>query len=243
MNANDPVEPKTIQVGPDRVTLSPRQVIIEAVRLMPDWQVREFKPSPIYFEDRKYRLIAKQPAEKPFAIRYVLEPCPESGLDAGKTFFTYDAESVAERDGGHREGAKTEVASKALLPLYPMLGFLWSGTQRRLEKFGFVSHSITGISVFVGFCLVFLHTVSAVILINSSLRSGKLALGGLIRLMSNSNELSLGPVALPILWLDVVLEVALIVDVAMRYTYLSRDDQWCGGFLEWVFRRNNRVNL
>jgi hypothetical protein len=90
---------------------------------------------------------------------------------------------------------------------------------------------------------MFLHSISVVILINSSIRSGKLALGGLIRMLSDTNDLQLGPIALPIIWLDVALELALIADVAMRYTYLSRDDQWCGGFLEWVVRRKNRVTL
>jgi hypothetical protein len=34
--------------------------------------------------------------------------------------------------------------------------------------------------------------------------------------------------------LDSLLLVALIVDVPVRYSHYLRDDQWAGGFLEWL---------
>src|SRR2546425_206237 len=140
METQSIVQPRVINIARDRVTVSESEVTIEAAHEMPDWQVREFKPTPIYFEDKKYLLIARNRAEKPYAWRYVLKPWPADGLDAGKAFFVYDAENVAERDAAHRGGVQRETANTALMPFYPFLGLLWSGTQRRLERIGFVAH-------------------------------------------------------------------------------------------------------
>ena len=235
-------QPKVTTIGPDRVTAGESEVVVEARHEMPDWQVREFKPTPIYFEDRKYLLIAKNRATKPYAWRYVLRPWPAGETDAGKAFFVYDAESVAERDAAHRGGVRSDMASKALMPFYPFLGLLWKGTQRRLEPLGFVAHSITGVSVFTCFCLAFVQTFCAGVLVNSALRTGKLAFGGMIRLFSDSDHLSLGPVKVPIIWLDALILLALVADVLIRYTRYLRDDQWCGGFLEWVFKRESHAD-
>jgi len=37
-----------------------------------------------------------------------------------------------------------------------------------------------------------------------------------------------------------VLFVALVADVAMRWTLYMREDQWCGGFLQWLVPRRLR---
>ena len=44
---------RVIQVGPDQVTVTDEEVLIETRRPMADWQVRELNPVPIYFEERK----------------------------------------------------------------------------------------------------------------------------------------------------------------------------------------------
>jgi hypothetical protein len=229
-------ESGAIQIGRDRVTLGDNEVTIQAAREMPDWQVREFKATPIYFRDQKYILVGKNRAERPFAWRYVLRPWPE-GTSTSPNFFTYDAAAVAERDADFRSGVGREVFGKALLPLYPVLGFLWSGTQRRLEPLGYASRTITSVSIFTTFALLFLHGVSVIVLINTSLRSGSLALGGTIRMFYGQDTLALGPLHVGVMWLDAILMVALIADVLMRYTYYLRDENWSGGFLEWLVRR------
>jgi hypothetical protein len=238
-----PQTPQTrvIEIGCDQVTISENEVVIDAAREMPDWQVREFKPTPIYFEDKKYLLFASNRAQRPFARRYILKPWPAEHLDAAKNFFTYDAESIAERDGAHREGVKTEGVRIALTPFYPFLGLLWSGTQRRLERIGFVSRSLTSISIYATFALCFAQMSCAAVLINSSIRSGKLALGGIIRLFAGSDTISVAALSIPAMWLDVLLLLALITDVLVRYSFYLREDQWCGGFLEWLVRRAPKV--
>lgn len=236
METTTTTQAQTMQIGRDQVTLTEEELLIDAVREMPEWQVREFKAAPIYFQDKKYLLVAKNRGTKPFAWRYVLKPWPEGG-DAGKSFFVYDAEFVAERDAAHRGGMKNEITSKALMPFYPLLGLLPSGVQTRLQGYGFVSHTITGISIFATFGIFFAHTSSAVALINGSIRSGKVAIGGLVRLFAGQDAFALGSLRVPIVWIDAAIFVALLADILMRYTYYLRDDQWYGGFLEWIFKR------
>jgi hypothetical protein len=124
------------------------------------------------------------------------------------------------------------------MPFYPLLGFLWSGTQRRLTRFGFAPHAISGISIFMGFSFLFAQGVFAIVLINTSIRTGKIAVGGFIRAIAPSDHFQIGPVSIPVMLLDILLVVALVADVAMRYTEYLREDEWAGGFLEWLKPRS-----
>jgi hypothetical protein len=65
---------ETVNIGPDVVTITSEGVTIDAKHPMSEWQVREFSPIPIYFQDKKYFLRRKTPGTKPFAMRYFLEP-------------------------------------------------------------------------------------------------------------------------------------------------------------------------
>jgi hypothetical protein len=197
-----------LRVGPDRVTLADGLVIIEAARPMPDWQVREFTPIPICFRNRKYRLVGKRKAQPPFAICYVLEPWPESYISNSKLFLTYDAETVAQREADRRSNISDEIVRACLLPFYPFLGLLWSGTQKRLMRCGFTPHSISGTSI-----------VTTLIAFMAYGTLGIALVGGLRF------------VALP---LNVIVLLALFVDLIIRYFRYATDDQWAGGFLEWL---------
>src|ERR1700722_5304896 len=125
--SNNPEPLESFKVGADRVAFFGEQVIIDAAREMPDWKLREFARKPIYFRSKKYALRSKSPAEKPYALRYVLEPWPANFTEASRAFFTYDEETVRQRDASHRHEVVGGIAHKVLLPLYPLLGFLWSG--------------------------------------------------------------------------------------------------------------------
>jgi len=231
---------KVIQIGPDQVTVTDEEVRIEAKHEMPDWDVREHNRVPIYFEDKKYFLIERRKVQPPYAFCYVLKPWPQGQHTSTKLFHSYDAEAVAERDSTRRSGRRDELIHYGLLPLYPFLGLLWSGPQRGLNRFGFVSRSITGISIFTVFCLSFAQAVFAVVLMNTSLRVGKMMLGGMIRALANGDFLHLGSVRIPIALLDSLLLVAFLADVLIRYSNYLRDDEWTGGFLEWLVPRRFR---
>ena len=231
------MEKRVYRVGPDQVTVTPEEVVIEAKHHMPDWEVLEFNVPPIYFEDRKYYLVHKGKAEAPFAVRYLLKPWPETGMNPAKFFHNYDAETVAQRDGSRRSGHRSELGYAFLLPLYPLLGLLWSGAQKGLSRFGFVPHAITGISTFTVFALLFGQGVFAAVTINAALRSGKLMLGGFVRAMVNTDYWHLGSIQIPIMLIDGLLVIAFLADVCVRYSNYLRDDQWYGGFLEWIVRK------
>jgi hypothetical protein len=240
MNTPEQVESNPVRImriGPDQVTATAEQIVIEAKNEMPDWAVREINHVPVYFEDKKYLLIEKRKAERPYAVRYLLKPWPEGHHTSAKTFHSYDAEAVRERDGGVRSENRMENLRILLLPFYPFLGLFWSGAQRWLRRFGFMPHSMTGISIFTVFCGCFAQGVFAVVLINATLRTGKLMIGGMIAAILKSDHLHLGPVSIPVMALDVLLLLAFLADIAIRYSNYLREDEWYGGFLEWMIPR------
>src|SRR5262245_14022776 len=139
----EPKPGRVLKVGPDKVTVTEKEVIIEAKHPMTEWQVRDLNPIPIYFEDGKYFLVEVRKAAPPFAVRYLLHPWPEGNSSSAKQFYTYDAESVAERDSNRRSDNLDGIVRGCLLPFYPFLGMLWSGVQQRLIRYGFVPHLIS----------------------------------------------------------------------------------------------------
>jgi hypothetical protein len=233
---------RVIQVGPDRVTVTDDEVVIESKHEMPDWKVQGSNAPAIYFEDKKYLLADKGTAQTPYTVRYVLQPWPEGKIANARIFHTYDAEAVAERDSSRRGEVLNEVVWVCLLPLYPFLGLLWSGTQQRLVRFGYVPRTITGISIFTIFGLMLAQGAFGALLLNASARSGKMMIGGMIRAIVEQNYLQIGSISIPIAFFDVSLGLAFLADVGMRYTHYLREDQWTGGFLEWLVPQSLRRN-
>ncbi|HKQ38029.1 MAG TPA: hypothetical protein VJ063_08120 [Verrucomicrobiae bacterium] len=224
---------ETVKMGPDVVTIEGDRVTIDAKHAMPEWQVREFSPTPIYFRDKKYFLCRKAPATKPFAIRYFLDPWRE-GTPAGKVSFNYDEEAIAQREAEIRGGHVDDVGRAGLIFLYPFLGLLWSGSKERLRRFGFDSRSITGISIFMVFGLVLLDLVFAKTLIFRSLKAGDVVIGGMLRAFSGVDALHFGSVVIPMLWLDILLLALLFADMLIRYSHHLGGEEPCWGFCEWV---------
>ncbi len=229
--------PRVFEVGPDRVTISQTEAIIEARHPLPDWEVREINYVPVYLEDKKYYLVEKRKAEEPYALRYLLHPWPEYQATNATGFLAYDAETVSARDARRRASHVDDLGHAFLMPFYPVLGLFWSGVQQRLVRFGFVPHVITGFSIFVIFSLVFGQAVFTMILLNSSLRAGTVMIGGFIRALADSDHFMLGPVAVSAAFVDGVLLAAFILDTFVRYARYMRDDQWAGGFFEWAVPR------
>ena len=226
--------PEAIQIGPDRVTITDREVVIEAKHEMPDWEVQTTQVPVIHFDGRKYILAEKGRALPPYVIRYVLRSWPEGKVPNPKLFHVYSAETVAERDATRRSGVRDEVVRTQLLVFYPFLGLLWSGVQKRLVRFGFLPHSITGISIFTVFSLMFTQMAFIALMLQASARSGNVMVGGMIRAMMSHNYIDIGPLSLPVCILDILVTVALVADVLVRYTCYLRQEEWAGGFLEWL---------
>src|SRR5262245_5579460 len=216
------------------MTINGKQVTIDALHEMPDWQVREFARVPVYIEDWKFFLRERLPGKKPYAARYILERWPEDCKEPCKTFLSYDEAAVAEREASIKSGRTDDIGRAVLMLFYPVLGMLWSGTKEKLVRFGFVPRSITGISIFTTFGLMLLQAVFAKVLIFTSLRTGNIVLGGMIRAFANTDYLNLGFFQVRLLWMDVALFVCLLLDVIIRYSQHLRDAENGWGFMEWI---------
>jgi hypothetical protein len=199
---------RIIQVGSDQVTIAGDDLIIETRQGMPDWEVREFNPVPVYFQHRKYLLVQKRRGEAPFAIRYLLTIWPSNVFSNNVRFHTYDEQTVAERDGAFRSEQVGKGVWFMLLPFYPLLGLLWSSVQIRLAYLGFVPRYLTGCSI-----------------------------GTVLFVFIPGILLSVVLVKIPAIVFALAFFIILVglMDVLMRGHFYFRDEGWCGGFLEWFF--------
>ncbi|HTY86394.1 MAG TPA: hypothetical protein VMB80_02930 [Candidatus Acidoferrum sp.] len=227
-------------MGPDQVTISDQEVVIEAKHEMPDWQIHTVQVPAIHFEGRKYFLAEMGKTQAPYAIRYVLRPWPQGKIPNPKRFHVYSEDAVAERDAVRRSGVRDEMMRSYLLMFYPFLGLLWSGTQKRLIRLGFLPHALTGISIFTVFSLMFTQMAFIALMLQASARSGSMMIGGMIRAMVSQNYIHIGPLGLPVCILDSLMTLALLTDVLVRYTCYLREDDWAGGFLEWLVPKSLR---
>jgi hypothetical protein len=223
-----------IAVGPDQVEITATQVIINARHPMPDWQVREYSRIPIYFRDQKYFLRQKSAGQKPFAARYLLELWPADNKEIAPTTFDYNEEVVKEREAAIRGRHFETVVQAALLLVYPLVGLFWSKTKDNLARFGVAARTTTGISIMLTFGLVLLDGVFAKMLLMGSLKTGRVAVGGILRTFAGQDHWEVGSIALPIVWFDVALFIVLVLDVLLRYSQHLRDDGVNFGFMEWM---------
>ena len=241
INAAPAAAPEKIKIGPDQVEIVGNQVIIDARHIFPDWQVREHSRIPIYFRDQKYFLRQKADAQKPYAIRYILERWPDDLRETSRLSLDYGEEAVAEREGAIRGGHFSDVGRAFFLLFFPVVGMLWSRTKDNLARFGVVSRTVTGISIMVTFGLVMLEGVFAKMMIMTSLKTGHVVIGGLLRTFSSGDYWNIGPISLRILWFDVALFILLVLDVLIRYSHYLHDNGYYPGFLEWLFRKKRNV--
>jgi hypothetical protein len=229
--------PEKIKIGPDQVEIVGNQVIIDARHIFPDWQVREHSRIPIYFRDQKYFLRQKADAQKPYAIRYVLERWPDDLRETSRLSLDYGEEAVSDREAAIRGGHFDDVGRAAFLLFFPVVGMLWSRTKDKLARFGVVPRTVTGISIMVTFGLVLLEGVFAKMLLMGSLKTGHVVVGGMLRTFASQDYWHIGPIAVRILWLDVALFILLVLDVLIRYSHHLYDNGYNPGFLEWMFRK------
>jgi hypothetical protein len=217
---------QTLWVGKDHLTIGDSFVIIDAAKEIPDWQVRDFQRMPIFLGEFKFFLRQKLAAEKPFMVRYVLERWPEdANFSAAPFSFTYDEQFVLERDTEHARNAKLENLGRLLICFYPLLGFLWANTKRKLIPAGFIPRSITGVSVFSCVCLLLLQGTFI-----------RMRLGLFTFLFGNMAKLDVG-----LLVADYVLFGLMVLDILLRFDqHIRHSTDYPWGFCEWVvapFRR------
>ena len=136
-----------VHVGPDLVRIEGDFLVIYSRRYMADWVVREFCRPAIWFQDQKFYLHSRRSVRGSRRWKYLLSPWPESDYDSSPYAIHYSEAYVRERESQcHSEFAALSVRH-VLLPLYPFLGFLWSGLKDKLGAFGFNARSITSMSI------------------------------------------------------------------------------------------------
>ena len=229
----DAISRGVLPVGPDEVSVVDNAIAIDARHRMPDWEVREFEQVPIFFQDEKWLLVQVRKATPPFAVRYILHRWPEEHISSVKIFWTYDEETVAHREANLRQRTFEEVVRACLMPVFPVLGLFWSGTQNRLTRFGFIPRSITHASIYMMGVFVYIQGIFLVITLNAAVRGGAGQIGGLFRVMFGG-VLHFGSLTMPMGWFDFLLTVAGAADCLVRLSHYMREDQWSGGFLEWL---------
>jgi hypothetical protein len=108
--------------------------------------------------------------------------------------------------------------------LYPLLGFLWSDTKKKLIPCGFVPRSITGVSIFSCICLLLLQGTFL-----------RMRLGLVTLLFGNMDRIEFG-----LLCADYVLFGLMLLDVVLRFDQHLKHSESPWGFCEWIakpFRR------
>jgi hypothetical protein len=207
-------------VGPDKVQVGDLTVTVFAMRPMADWTVREFSIVPIYFRGHKFYLKKRMEGPAPFACRYELAPWySQLGMESTLKI-VYDEDYVADRDRDFRTDRWYDHLHSALFGIYPLLGFCWSGFKERvLSRIGFEPVGITEASIFIEF--------------------GFFLVEGVFASYFHAGFLGLTFSRMWLIWLDWALLVILPLDSAVRYGHIIRGDAFPGGFLEWLFKRQN----
>ena len=149
MPASDPAA--ELHVGPDLVRLENGFVVIYSPRDMDGWCLREFCRPIIWFQEQKLFLRAKESVRGTRRWKYSLDRWPEDDHHPAPFSITYSAEFVAVREAAFHSQQTRTTAGQLLLPLSPLLGFLWSRTKRRLEPLGLNSEEISSLSVALEF--------------------------------------------------------------------------------------------
>ena len=210
---------QTLWVGKDHLTITEDFVVIDAAQEILDWQVREFQRMPIFLGDFKFFLRQKVKGEAPFAMRYILQRWPEdAAFDSAPCSFTYDEQFVAERDADHARNERYEKLGRILICLYPLLGFLWSGTKKKLVPAGFIPRSITGVSIFTCICLLLLQGTFM-----------RMRIGFITLIFGNLSRLNF-----ELLIADYALFGLMVLDIIFRFDQHIKNVEYPWGFCEWV---------
>lgn len=205
----------------DRVFRSGDRVIIVSRADMPGWDVRRFRKLAIVFEGETY-FVREKSRGRDSLYRYALQPWPSSLTDAPGGTVVYDEEFVRARDRDASTRRGSDVLYCLLLPLQPLIGFLWSGTKRRLEsRCGISARRATGYSLILEAFAFLVH--------------GVLLWGfGFLNLYSLALSASFSQM-FPLIYMFAA-TLLLLPDVIVRYGATLMIDAAPSGFYEWFFR-------
>ena len=134
---------------------------------------------------------------------------------------------MRERDAEHERETRADRIGLAIIWLYPVLGFLWADTKKKLVPYGFIPRSITSVSIFTGLCLMILQ-------------------GTFIRMRFGLVSLFLGWTQLPeflLLAFDYALFGLMVVDGVLRFDQHIKGVEHPWGFGEWMTKPFKKKSL
>lgn len=206
---------KTRFVGSDRVELRENGLtVVSAARHMPGWHVRRYRSPVIHFDNRTWRVVARNTAPDGLTHYDLAAWQPIDGEIPGPEI-VYSAEYVALRDYklavGRRRGRITLVLNAAS----PFIGLLPARAKERLEDlYGidpvastFASIVMEGVVVLGSFALA--------------------SIGVMVQVWGANSGLPAIPA--------VAVGVVLLIDAAARWSRLLGEERPGPGFFEWLF--------
>ncbi len=218
------------RVGVDQVWFVRERLVICALREMPDWVVRANQRLPIFFQGKKYYLRAKGEATPPHAARYELSPWIEGETTESSFVIHYDELYVQHREEAARAERHATIGRWVLLPLSPLLGFLWSRTKQRvLDPHGINARTVTIMSLWIEL----LATLALSILWSGS--------GGLSTVFIGPFEGYTFGWTLKHALYALAMLLQLWTDAVVRYDDILCEEEFPSGLLEWPVRKTRRL--
>ena len=122
----------SIRYGADYLIFQEDGATVWTPREMPDWEVKNLRPTKIVIQDRAYVITAKYAAIESKKVMYRLKPWGNR-VDIPGRIICYDEQYVTQREAGYTSQRRRERAS-VLLYAYPLIGFAWTSTKNKLEE-------------------------------------------------------------------------------------------------------------
>jgi hypothetical protein len=185
------------------------RVVVWAPRPMPEWKIGKHRRPMIVIDGARYAV--EEAAESGGGWRYILAPWRGTTHELPGVTIHYGDAYARDREEHARELVKATRGRAALLPLYPLLGFLPRALKSTLHmRYGFEPRAITVWSVRVELAAMLIEVVLGEV----STTTG-VPFGG-------------GPV------FAALFVVLLLPDLLMRFGSLLDDDYEPYGLYDWV---------
>ncbi len=122
----------SLRYGADHLIFQEDGATVWTPREMPDWEVKNLRPTKIVIQNRDYVIAAKHVAIESTKVMYRLEPWGNR-VDIPGRIICYDEQYVTQREADYKDQRRRERAS-ALSFAYPLIGFAWTSTKDKLEE-------------------------------------------------------------------------------------------------------------
>jgi len=209
------LERSACRLGNDQVLLRGDHLAILSSVDMQEWEVREHRKTLIHYDGRTWKLVRKVPCVGK-RWRYELMPWTPGPMDSPGAEIEYGPEYVQTRDRAVGVGRRRDAGSLLLHWLSPLIGFLGSGTKRRLEEsYGLDPVAATRRSIYLEILLL----LGAGVLIS---------IGLMVTALGKGSPWPVRPFVLGFLFVG--------LDVLMRYDRILHEERFPPGLYQWLWK-------